>query len=183
MTTRPMTCTQDGEWTVIRARARPLPSRITVVSFGLGACAAGLVTMWMGGNFGLWFFAWPLATLPALLLLTAFHDRRRRVQRKPIAVKRGVIRLPNGQEIHADQMYELHRRNTQSGRTVVIAGSSTTAAVGLMALETHNQLARVSYTVELAHGGTSSVLAGGLTEDQANALAAEVGRRSGCFAW
>lgn len=49
--------------------------------------------------------------------------------------------------------------------------------------ENHNKLARVSYTVELAYDGKSSVLAGGLTEDQANALAAEVGQRSGWFAW
>jgi hypothetical protein len=126
----PLTCTTEGEWTVIQARPQPLPSRITTVSFGLGACAAAMVALWMDGGFAIWFLAWPLATLPALFLLTAYHDRRRRVQRRPFAVKLGAVRLPGGQIIPSDRMYALNQRNTQTGRTVVVGGSTTTAAVG-----------------------------------------------------
>lgn len=179
----PLTCTTDGEWTVIHARPQPLPSRITTVSFGLGACAAAMVALWMDGGFAVWFLAWPLATLPALFLLTAYHDRRRRVQRKPFAVKLGAVRLPNGQIIPSDRMYALNQRNTQTGRTVVIGGSAATVAIGQMGMDTLRLLSHVSYTIELAHDGTSTVLAGGLNEDQANAVATEVSRRTQCFTW
>jgi len=80
-------------------------------------------------------------------------------------------------------MYALNQRNTQTGRTVVVGGSTTTAAVGQMGLETLRLLSHVSYTIELAHDGTSTVLAGGMNEDQANAVATEVSRRTQCFTW
>lgn len=51
------------------------------------------------------------------------------------------------------------------------------AGVRQMAMESAQRLARVSHTVDVEHGGRSTVLAGGLKETQAHAIAAEITRR------
>lgn len=176
----------DG-WATLLATPAPLPFRITVVSAALAIFPAWIV----GGMIYardpqtmatpiVGFLAWIFAGILIRQMWQGYHDHRRKVVREPLQVSTEGIRL-GSVYIPADQVLSVVRGNAQDGRTVVIGGSGMTAGVGHMAVQTLSLLAGVSYTVEVDHLGRRTVLAGGLTDPQANAVATEVTRRLACF--
>jgi hypothetical protein len=180
----PLTVTEEHGWTTIMTQPAPLPGRISVISWMI-ALAAGLAGALLGAKvdpnsplpiiFGL--AAWIGSGLLISKLFRAGHDANRLVQRKPFQVSSQGIRLPNGTLLIPGQIYGIRRGNTHSGATVVLGGVGVAAGVSQMAAVTAQLLTRVSYTVEIEHGGRTTVLAGGLTETQAHAVATEITRR------
>ncbi|MDQ7996925.1 MAG: hypothetical protein AAGC76_13890 [Luteibacter sp.] len=180
----PVRVTEEHGWTTVATTPAPLPARVTVVSWCL-ALPAG----WAGAALGAKVDAHsplPLICGVAALvgcgvlitkLFKAGHDTTRLVQRKPFQVSAQGIRLPDGTLIAPGQIYAIRRGNTQSGHTVIVGGVGVVAGVSQAAAVTAHLLTQVSHTVEVEHGGRATVLAGGLTEAQANAVAMEVTRR------
>jgi hypothetical protein len=176
----------DG-WATLIATPAPLPFRLTVVSMGLAIIPAWIV----GGMIYArnpessatpiaGFLTWILAGVLIRQMWQGYHDHRRKVVREPLKVSTEGIRVGTTY-IPADQVLSLVRSNAQDGRTVVIGGNGMAAGVGHMAAQTLSLLAGVSYTVEVDHLGQRTVLAGGLTDAQANAVATEVARRLARF--
>jgi hypothetical protein len=170
-------------WATLIATPAPLPFRITVVSAALAIFPAWIV----GGMIYarnpetsatpiVGFLTWILAGVLIRQMWQSYHDHHRKVVREPLQISDQGIRL-GSQIIPADQVLSVVRGNAQDGRTVVIGGSSMAAGVGHMAVQTLSLLTGVSHTVEVEHVGRRTVLAGGLTEAQANSVAAEVIRR------
>jgi hypothetical protein len=180
----PLQVTEENGWTTIATLPAPLPARVTVVSWALGLFAAwvgGALGLKIGGDSPLWMVLGLACWIGASVLFTALfkagHDANRKVQRAPFQVSAQGVRLPGGTLITPGQIYAIKRGNTQSGRVVIIGGTGVAAGVSQAAATTADLLGKVSYTVEVEHGGTSTVLAGGLTETQAHAVAAEIARR------
>jgi len=180
----PLTVTEEHGWATIATTPAPLPGRVSVISWMI-ALAAGVAGALFGAKvdpnsplpaiFGL--AAWIGTGLLISKLFRAGHDAQRQVQRRPFQVSAQGIRPPNGVLITPGQIYAIRRGNTHSGGTVVVGGVGVAAGVSQMAAVTSQLLSRVSNTVEVEHGGRSTVLAGGLTETQAHAVAAEITRR------
>lgn len=181
----PLTVIEEG-WTTIMTTPAPLPGRVSVISWMI-ALAAGVAGALLGAKvdpnsplpviFGL--AAWIGTGLLISKLFRAGHDANRLVQRKPFQVSAQGIRLPNDTLLAPGQIYGIRRGNTQSGATVVIGGVGVAAGVSQMVAVTSQLPTRVSYTVEVEHGGRSTVLAGSLTETQAHAVATETKRLPG----
>lgn len=172
----------DG-WATLIATPAPLPFRITVVSMGLAIIPAWIVGAMIyarnpetsaTGIVG--FLTWILAGVVIRQMWQSYHDHRRKVVRVPLQVSAEGIKL-GSQTIPGDHVMSVIRGNAQDGRTVVIGGSGMAAGVGHMAVQTLSLLAHVSHTVEIDHVGRRTVLAGGLTEAQANSVASEIVRR------
>jgi len=180
----PLRVTEDHGWTTIATTPGPLPARVTVVSWSLALFAGwvgGALGLKVGGDSPLFVITGVAAWIGAGLLFTklfkAGHDVNRKVQSKPFQVSAQGLRLPNGTLVAPGQIYAIRCGNTQSGRTIVLGGVGAVAGVSQMAAVTADLLTRVSHTVEVEHGGMSSVLAGGLTAAQAHAVAAEITKR------
>ena len=172
----------DG-WATLIATPSPLPFRITVVSTGLAIFPAWIV----GGMIYarnpetsatpiVGFVTWILAGIVIRQMWQSYHDNRRKVVREPLQVSDEGIKL-GSQFIPSERVLSVIRSNAQDGRVVVLGGSGMTAGVGAMASQTLSLLTQVSHTVEIDHVGHRTVLAGGLTESQANSVASEVVRR------
>ncbi|WP_369928528.1 hypothetical protein [Xanthomonas sp. NCPPB 2632] len=180
----PLTVTEENGWTTIATTPAPLPARVSVISWIL-ALAVGVTGAALGFRvdpnsplpliFGL--AAWIGGGIVIAKLHKAAHDVNRKVQRKPFQVSAQGIRLPDGVLVTPGQIYAIRRGNTQAGDRVVMGGAGVVAGVSQMAMESAERLARVSHTVEVDHGGRATVLAGGLTETQAHAVASEITRR------
>ncbi|WP_036112703.1 MULTISPECIES: hypothetical protein [Luteibacter] len=180
----PLQVTEDHGWTTVATTPAPLPGRVSVVSWCL-AIPAG----WAGAALGAKVDAH--SPLPVILGLAALvgcgvlitklfkagHDATRQVQRKPFQVSAQGIRLPNGTLVAPGQVYAIRRGNTQSRQSVIVGGVGVVAGVSQAAAMTAHLLTQVSYTVEVEHEGRSTILAGGLTEPQANAVSSEITRR------
>lgn len=180
----PLTITEENGWTTIMTTPAPLPARISVISWTI-ALAAGVAGALFGAKVD------PISPLPVIFGLVAWigtgmlisrlfragHNANRLVQRRPFQVSAQGIRLPNGTLVAQGQIYTIRRGNTQSGHTVVVGGVGVVAGVSQTAAVTAHLLTQVSHTVEVEHAGQASVLAGGLTETQADAVAAEIARR------
>lgn len=180
----PLSVTEEHGWATIMTHPAPLPGRVSVISWTI-ALAAGVAGALFGAKVD------PNSPLPVIFALVAWigigmlisrlfragHDANRQVQCRPFQVSAQGIRLPNGTLIATCQIYAIRRGNTHSGGTVVVGGVGVAAGVSQMAAVTSQLLTRVSYTVEVEHGGRSTVLAGGLTETQAHAVAAEITKR------
>lgn len=180
----PLTVTEEHGWTTIMTHPAPLPGRVSVISWMI-ALAAGAAGALFGAKvdpnsplpviFGL--AAWIGSGFLISKLFRAGHDANRQVQRRPFQVSVQGIRLPDGVLITPGQIYAIRRGNTQSENRIVVGGVGMVAGVSQMAAESSERLARVSHTVEVEHGGRTTVLAGGLTETQAHAVSAEITRR------
>ncbi|MET4675881.1 MULTISPECIES: hypothetical protein [unclassified Luteibacter] len=180
----PLIVTEEHGWTTIMTTPAPLPARVAVVSWLL-ALAVGATGAALGTHvdpdsplpviFGL--AAWIGGGLVISKLHKAAHDVTRKVQRQPFQVSRLGIRLSDGTLLAPGQIYGIRRGNTQAGDQVVMGGAGMVAGVSQMAAESSQRLARVSHTVEVDHGGRATVLAGGLTETQAHAVASEITQR------
>ncbi|WP_369926582.1 hypothetical protein [Xanthomonas sp. NCPPB 2632] len=180
----PLSVTEENGWTTIVTTPAPLPGRVSVISWMM-ALAAGVAGALLGAKvdpnsplpaiFGL--ASWIGSGLLISKLFRAGHDANRQVQRRPFQVSAQGIRLPNGTLVAPGQIYAIRRGNTHSGATVVVGGVGVAAGVSQMAAVTAQLLTQVSYTVEVEHGGRTTVLAGGLTETQAHAVVAEIARR------
>lgn len=170
-------------WATLIATPAPLPFRITIVSMGLAIFPAWIV----GGMIYarnpqtsatpiVGFLTWILAGIVIRQAWQGYHDHRRKVVREPLQVSAEGIKL-GSQTIPADHVLSVIRSNAQDGRVVILGGSGMAAGVGAMASQTLSLLTQVSHTVEVDHVGRRTVLAGGLTEAQANSVASEVVRR------
>ncbi|MDR6640890.1 hypothetical protein J2X57_000084 [Luteibacter sp. 1214] len=180
----PMRVTEEHGWTTVATTPAALPARVTVVSWCL-ALPAG----WAGAALGAKVDAHsPLPVILGLIALVgcgvlitklfkAGHDATRQVQRRPFQVSTQGIRLPSGTLLAPGEIYAIRRGNSQSRQSVIVGGVGVVAGVSQVAATTAHLLTQVSYTVEVEHAGRSTVLAGGLTETQANAVAMEVTRR------
>jgi len=179
--TEPLTVTPapDG-WTVIDACPPPLPAMFSVIPGIVGAIAALAVA-----NMGSWRSAVSLlvsalfaGVVTGGILAVWVHgvqNGRRRLVQGPFAVSESAVRLPSGAEVAAGRIYALTLRNGVDGHVSVMVTNSTIGMAGsLGAAHAAAKLARIAYRVDLDHDGRSSTLAGGLTEPQARAVAAEV---------
>jgi hypothetical protein len=172
----------DGLATLIATPA-PLPFRITVVSMGLAIFPAWIIGAMIDARIPqtsatpiVGFLTWILAGIVIRQAWQGYHDHRRKVVREPLQVSTEGIKL-GSQAIPADHVLSVIRSNAQDGRVVVLGGSGMAAGVGAMASQTLSLLTQVSHTVEVDHVGRRTVLAGGLTEAQANSVASEIVRR------
>jgi len=174
---------EAGDWATLVATPSPLPFRITVVSAGLAIFPAWIV----GGMIYarnpqtsatpiVGFITWILAGIVIRQMWQGYHDHRRKVVHEPLRVSGEGLKL-GSQFIPSAQVLSVIRSNAQDGRAVVIGGSGMAAGVGHMAVQTLSLLTHVSHTVEVDHMGRRTVLAGGLTESQANSVASEIVRR------
>ncbi|MDF3980450.1 hypothetical protein P3W23_00350 [Luteibacter sp. PPL554] len=181
----PLTVTErpDG-WTVIDARPEPLPALFTVLPVLFGFLAAGMVAN-LGGpwrSFGELAVSAVLAWGVAGGLLAVWAHRlqngRRGVQPAAFAVSAGAVRLPSGMTVPIGRIYALTLRNGVDPHVSWVLSTSTIAAASsLGAAHAAAKVARIAYRVDLDHDGHSTTLAGGLTEPQARAVAAEVLRK------
>ncbi|WEN13902.1 hypothetical protein PY254_11690 [Rhodanobacter sp. AS-Z3] len=181
--TPPLQVSEDNGWTTIATTPAPLPLRITAISviFATGlAIMVGVsksssnptsdmtplfvVLVWLGSG------------ILIRRMWQGYHDGRRKVVHFPVQVSAQGIRL-GSLHIPPDRIYAITRRNGQDGRVVVVAGRGAALGVSQMAAGTLSLLTKISHTVEVEHDGQSTVLAGGLTEPQANAVATEITRR------
>ncbi|KRE90868.1 hypothetical protein ASG87_01645 [Frateuria sp. Soil773] len=179
----PLHVTEDNGWTVIVATPAPLPKRLTAISV---VFATGLaVVVWVAfmirqakpvgatlAAMGVWL------TLGIVIrrLWQTYHDHRRQVVHQPLSVCSRGIRL-GATMVPRDRIYAIVRRNAQDGRVVVVTGHGVAAGVSQMTAGTLALLTQISHTVEVEHDGTRTVLAGGLTDAQAHAVAAELTKR------
>jgi hypothetical protein len=181
----PLTVTQcPDSWTVIDACPEPLPALFTVVPVLVGFLAAAMVASlggpWRGfGELAVSaVFAWAVAGGLLAVWAHRLQNGRRGVQSAPFAVAPHAIRLPSGAEVAAGRIYALTLRNGLDGHVSIMVTNSTIGAAGsLGAAHAAAKVARIAYRVDLDHDGRSTTLAGGLTEPQARAVAAEVVRR------
>lgn len=182
--TEPLTVTPapDG-WTVIDACPPPLPAMSSVIPGIVGLMAALAVA-----NMGSWrsavsllvsaLFAGVVTGGILAVWVHGLQNGRRRLAQGPFAVSAHAVRLPSGTEVAAGRIYALTLRNGLDGHvSVMVTNSTIGAASSLGAAHAAAKLARIAYRVDLDHDGRSSTLAGGLTEPQARAVAAEVLRR------
>ena len=109
------------------------------------------------------------------VFVRAFQNGRRQLQAAPFAVRAEAVRLPDGAELSSSRIYSLTMRNALDDHVALVVTNSTIGGLGSIgAAHAAKQLARVAYRVDLDHDGRSSTLAGGPTEAQARAVAAEV---------
>lgn len=181
--TPPLLVSEDNGWTTIATTPASLPFRITVISviFATGlailmgvsmtarnpssdAAPVFVVLIWLGSG------------VLIRRMWQSYHDGRRKVVHQPVQVSAQGIRL-GGLLIPPDRIYAITRRNGQDGRVVVVAGRGAALGVSQMAAGTLSLLTKISHTVEVKHDGKSTVLAGGMTDTQANAVATEITRR------
>lgn len=179
--TEPLTVTEgpDG-WTLIDARPEPLPALFSVIPGIVGLIAALVVA-----NAGTWrseagmvisvVFAGVVTGGILAAWIHGLQNGRRRLQSTAFAVAAQAVRLPSGVEVPAGRIYALTLRNgVDSHVSLMVTNSTIGAASSLGAAHAAAKLARVAFRVDLDHDGRSSALAGGLTEPQARAVAAEV---------
>jgi hypothetical protein len=173
----------DG-WTDIDAHPADLPSAITILPIIASGIFAGIVFA-MGGPWSslaaaLFTSALTWAVLGGILVSLArgLNNSKRMLQTSPFAVRPEAVRLPNGTEIGETRIYALTIRNGFDGHfTMVVTNSSIGAVSSAAAARNMAKVAAVSFRVDLDHDGRSTPLAGGLTDAQAQAVAAEVLRR------
>lgn len=172
---------EDGGWTVITARSSPLPKRGYIASV-LAPAVPSMVLMaqdqvvmgliiWLGVSSGL------------IALMNFGNRRKRKANLEPFAVRHDAIRLPDGQVITTDRLYRFGIRNTQTGGVIFYnaqSGLSTLSAAS--AMSTHQRMLPISHAVVAEHDGTMTYLAGGLSEELANAVLHEIVRRVDGFA-
>jgi len=152
---------QDG-WYMIDAKPAPGP---VVSIWYLAFLLAGLITIVPAVVFepgrisaGGFLLTWmPLSiALSALIfpLFRKFYLKKRNFQGGPFAVKRGAVRLANGNHVYIPDHYAVGRRNTDT-----------------------QGLARIAYYVDLDVAGQNYVLAGAMTDNQSMAVYNQVNRR------
>jgi hypothetical protein len=174
---KPLTLTQDGDWTIITARPLPMPKRGPVIAILAPAflCVFLIINVSVGAGLVIW-----LLVSSLIFAWLAFVDRKkRRGKLPPFAVKRGAVRLPDGEIISKDQLYRLGIRNTESRAVFFYGGNAVQRTIAVGAASTHQRMVETSFAVVAQHDGTLSYLAGGLTEELATAVLDEVVRRVG----
>ncbi|MHB1059061.1 MAG: hypothetical protein ACYC0F_14375 [Rhodanobacter sp.] len=168
------------EWCVIRAQPAPMPKRGPVIA--VIAPAFLCIFLIANGGWQAGVTIWLVAT--GLIFAWLNHaDRKKRMGKlAPFAVKHDAIRLPDGQVIPKSRLYRFGIRNTESGGTIFYGGNTMQRAVALGSAATQQRMLRISNAVVAEHDGTFSYLAGGLTEELANAVLHEIVRHVGGFA-
>jgi hypothetical protein len=174
---KPLTLTQDGDWTIITARPSPMPKRGPIIAVAAPAflCVFLMANVSLKAGALIWLvvsgliFAW----------LGYVNRNKRHGKLAPFGVKRGAIRLPDGEIISKDQLYRLGIRNTESRTVVFYGGNAVQRTIAVGAASTHQRMVETSFAVVAQHDGTLSYLAGGLTEELASAVLDEVVRRVG----
>ena len=187
----PLTVTEDGGWTTIRAEPPPVHFGIYVRAWIMAAIIAAVV----GWDFGHTAAGWVCFFLFGLFFSALFRGltiRHRKVQDNWFSVSVEGVRLSNGKSIPLARIYAIVIRNASSGQVVqggsMVAGSgaagvlavgmqSSYAAIQATNVATARKVASMSFTVELEHDGLSTVLAGGLTDALAHAVQAEICKR------
>jgi len=180
--TEPLTVTEQADgWTVVDARPAPLPGNVTTVPILVGFMSAfGVVAMSrpvhsLTGLLVQGAVTWSVVGGLLLVWLRAINNSKRNVQDAPFAVRSEAVRLPNGGEVPAGRIYALTLRNGLDGHLSVMVTNSTIGRLGSLGAARHEaRLAAIAYRIDLDHDGRSTTLAGGLTETQARAAAAEV---------
>ncbi len=183
----PLQMHTEGEWTSIYARSAPLPKRGTVIAVFMGAMIAVVFL-----NFGAILFGILAGCALTGLVLWGMHSAnksKRHANMGPFAVSNGAIRLQNGTVIERERIYRFGSRNTESGKILFYGGNTGTVLGNSMmhgsqvaAASTHRRMLPISYAVVVEHDGTLSWLAGGLTEELANAVIHEIVQRMDGFA-
>jgi hypothetical protein len=183
----PLHVSEDHGWTTITTTPAPLPLRISVISVifatALAIMTGVVLTIRNPSSFAapiLAIMVWIGSGILIRRMWQSYHNGRRKVVHQPLSVSSQGIRL-GSTLIPPDRIYAITRRNAQDGRVVVVAGHGMASGVGQMAAGTLALLTQISHTVEVEHGGTSTVLAGGLTDAQAHAVSTEIMRRLQCF--
>jgi hypothetical protein len=174
---KPLTITQDGDWTIITARPSPMPKRGPVMAILAPAvlCIFLIINVSVGAGLLIW-----LVVSSLIFAWLAFVNRKKRHGKlAPFGVKRGAIRLPDGEIISKDQLYRFGIRNTESRAVFFYGGNAVQRTIAVGAASTHQRMTETSFAVVAQHDGTMSYLAGGLTEDLASAVLDEVVRRVG----
>lgn len=183
--TAPLTVSEESDgWTVIDARPEPLPALFTVLPILVGFMAAIAVAN-VGGPWrnisslvvsaG---FAWVVSAGLLMVWARSLQNGRRGVVGAPFAISVGAIRLPSRHQVPVGRIYALTLRNGVDPHVSYVVSNSTIGAMSAMgAAHAAAKVARIAYRVDLDHDGRSTTLAGGLTEPQARAVAAEVLRR------
>lgn len=178
---------ESNGWATLIATPAPLPFRITVVSMGLAIfpawIAGAFVYSLSHGSFAtpiVGYLVWVGAGILIRKMWQGYHDQRRKVVREQLEVSAEGVKL-GASAIPAARILSVVRGNGQNDRVVIVSGRGMVSGVNQMAAQTLSLLSRISHTVEVEHDGRRTTLAGGLTEAQANAVAAEVTRRLACF--
>lgn len=183
--TEPLVVTEQPDgWTRIEARPAPLPGNVTAIPVLVGAMAAfGVVAMGgpyhsLGGMLFQGVLTWGVVGGMLLAGIRGQNNGKRNLQTGPFLVRPEAVRLPNGNEVPAGRVYALTLRNGMDGHFSVLVTGSTIGRLSSLGAARHSaRLAAIAYRLDLDHDGRSTTLAGGLTEAQARAAAAEVLKR------
>ena len=168
----PLSVTEKEEWTVIAARASPLPKRGPILC-ALIPAVAGIFLINVA-SFAVGLGVWIVATVVFFALMKHGDRTKRHAMLEPFAVKRDAVRLPDGQLIPRQRIYRFGTRNTQDGQVLFYGGNSAHRLGQVNQAMTHARMVPISYAVVVEHDGTLSYLAGGLTQELANAVLHEI---------
>lgn len=187
----PLLVEERGEWTHIYARPRPLPARITVVSWVAAVVPAVAAAFWVTSgtsNPRLPMFVFIIVVFLALIagaiskFFGLFHNAGRKAQRHGFDIGAAGVRLHDGTLIPSAVIARVTITNAMDGRVVAVGGFNATAGVAQMGMTTQRLIAAVSFVVNLEHEGQRTILAGGLDDALAHAVMREVTRRVPGFA-
>lgn len=107
------------------------------------------------------------------------YNKSRKVVDEPFTISPSGIEI-GGASIATGQIHRVVLRNALDGDLNIIhGGSGMAAAASVSAAQNANKNVKRAFYVAAEHGGTQTVLAGGMDEPQANAVFMEVTRRLG----
>jgi len=172
----------SDEWSVIRAQPSPMPKRGPLLVILAPSFLCVFLILNVNGAWQAAIAIWVIFAGLGLAWLSHADRNKRMGKLGPFAVKHDAIRLPDGQEIARSRLYRFAIRNTESGGITFYGGNTVQQAIAAGAASTHQRMLRISNAVVAEHDGTFSYLAGGLTEELANAVLHEIVRRVDGFA-
>lgn len=176
----PLSMTTEAEWTVIAARPSPLPKRGAVLAVLIPSPLA--IFGALSGNVLAGLVAWGVGSALIFALMDHGNRTKRHAKLEPFAVKRDAVRLPDGQVIPRQRIYRFGTRNTEDGQVLFYGGNSAHRLGQVNQALTHARMVPISHAVVVEHDGTLSYLAGGLTQELANAVLDEIGNHVDGFA-
>lgn len=175
MSTLPLNVSQEGDWTVIEARPSPMPKRGPVLAILVPGFFCAVLIANGAAKIGL--IIWLIISGLIFVWLSYANRQKRHGKLNPFAVKHDAIRLPDGTVIPRERIYRLGIRNTEDGQVFFYGGNGIQRMGQAGAAMTHQRMLKISHAVVAEHDGTLSYLAGGLTQELANATLHEVARR------
>lgn len=177
--TEPYTIETQGDRATFRVNPQPSPAGYIPAILVFSACIGTILSLITSSN-AMFPLYMAISFVVSYRIHRAVYDKKRRVTKEPFTIAPDGITFANGQSVPVDQIHQIVLKNGMNDEFVYfIGGGSFQTGANMIGASLLSKVTQRAYYIAIQHGGTETVLAGGMDQPQASGVFTEVTRRLG----